>query len=64
MDITSILRVPYLRITTMMSLLSTVICVYSALLFIHIHNRILYVWFSLYIVFSFMTLKLGLVPVI
>jgi hypothetical protein len=64
MDITSILRVPYLRITAIMSLLFIVIYIYSALLFIYMHKRALYTWFSLYSVFGFITLKLGLAPII
>jgi hypothetical protein len=46
-----------------MSLLFTVICVYSALLFIHMYERTLYAWFSLCSVFGFITLKLGLAPI-
>jgi hypothetical protein len=58
-DASSMLRVPCLMTITVMSLLFIVICVYSLFRFIHMYDRILRVWFSLCVVFSFITLKLG-----
>ena len=60
----SMLRFPCFITITVISLLFIVIYAYSMFRFIHIHNRTLYIWFSLYSVFSFITSKLGLALVI
>ena len=63
-DTSNMLRILCFMTIAVMSLLFIVSYVYSLFRLIYMYDRILYIQFSLYSVFSFITLKLGPAPVI